>query len=253
MIKKVFKSESDLYNLSIKRTEVPNVGVNLEYKKIVVNKPWGYEYLLFENNHVAIWILCLKKNCTTSMHCHPNKKTSLVVLSGSAISSTLDTEFSLNSMDGLIIDSGVFHSTRSTSDEETFLMEIETPPNKNDLVRLKDQYGRENKAYEGKNSMSDELSVYSYCDFHSFLDSDKLVEKNDLVGRSMKIMRGTIDDVIEDYIVERRIASVCVLDGKLFNGDNVVLDVGEIMSIDTILKIKDGLKNENDNNFLIIY
>ena len=62
MIKKIFRSELDLDNLSLKRSiPVEQVGKNLDYKKKVVSKPWGYEYLMFENEYVAIWILFLKQ------------------------------------------------------------------------------------------------------------------------------------------------------------------------------------------------
>ena len=37
--------------------------------------------------------------------------------------------------------------------ETAIILEIETPIDKDDLVRFKDEYGRENKPYENKNSM----------------------------------------------------------------------------------------------------
>src|SRR3990167_2193158 len=52
----------------------------LSYKDLVVLKPWGYEFLAFENGRVAIWILYIKKRHSTSMHCHPKKTTALMVL-----------------------------------------------------------------------------------------------------------------------------------------------------------------------------
>ena len=45
---------------------------------------------------------------------------------------------------------GLFHSTKPLSKKNSIVLEIETPINKNDLVRYKDNYGRENKPYEGK-------------------------------------------------------------------------------------------------------
>ena len=48
---------------------------NIDYSKLVVRKPWGYEYLTFQSKKVAVWILCLKKGQQTSMHVHPKKKT----------------------------------------------------------------------------------------------------------------------------------------------------------------------------------
>lgn len=47
---------------------------NLPYHNAIVKKPWGYEYLAFENEFVAIWILHIVPKRKTSMHCHPRKK-----------------------------------------------------------------------------------------------------------------------------------------------------------------------------------
>ena len=45
-----------------------------------------------------------------------------------------------------------FHSSKAISKDGAYLLEIETPEDKNDLVRLYDEYGRENQDYEGKES-----------------------------------------------------------------------------------------------------
>ena len=49
----------------------------------------------------------------------------------------------------LMIRPGLFHSTKALS-KTAKILEIETPVNKNDLVRFRDQYGRKEKPYEGK-------------------------------------------------------------------------------------------------------
>jgi len=60
-----------------------------DYTQVLIKKPWGYEYLLFKNKDVAIWILHIEHDFRTSLHCHPNKKTSLTVLEGEVEFSTL--------------------------------------------------------------------------------------------------------------------------------------------------------------------
>jgi len=211
MINKVFRSEADLHNLSLKRTLPVAKGENLDYKKKVVNKPWGYEYLMFENEHVAIWVLHLKNNFATSMHCHPNKKTSLSVLSGKVVSSTLDTKFPLEKGGALLIDKGVFHSTVGASEEGAFIMEIETPPDKNDLVRLKDSYGRENKAYEGENFISDSTSEYEYFDFHDCKLEEEPKHSRLLRDASCTIVRDSVANICSYRLPEN--ANYCFLDG----------------------------------------
>jgi quercetin dioxygenase-like cupin family protein len=119
----------------------------MSHNNSIVKKPWGYEYLAYENNDVGLWILNIKKNQSTSMHCHPTKTTGLVVLDGIAEISFLSDKRILQGLDKVMIRRGLFHQTKALSDE-VLLLEIETPKDKDDLVRLSDKYGRESKPYE---------------------------------------------------------------------------------------------------------
>ena len=47
-----------------------------------------------------------------------------------------------------MIRKGLFHSTKATDEKGAFIFEIETPVDKQDLVRFRDSYGREGKPYE---------------------------------------------------------------------------------------------------------
>ena len=132
-----------------------------DYSKVIVKKPWGYEYLVFENEFVAIWMLHIVRKRKTSMHSHPKKRTSLILLSGNATCSHLEGSEKLSPMDGVFIEEGVFHLTEASSElpidpqseNGIWVMEIESPPNKADLIRMKDEYGRSGKAYEGTKNM----------------------------------------------------------------------------------------------------
>lgn len=146
MIKKIRQSQLDKDYVKMHKYSVRPIGVN--FKNSVVTKPWGYEYLMFSNPETEIWNLSIKYQRSTSMHCHPNKKTALVVLSGRALFSTLNESWELMPHDAMIIDSGTFHSTQSLSKEGLVLLEFETPPMKHDLLRLEDKYGRTGKGYE---------------------------------------------------------------------------------------------------------
>ena len=42
---------------------------NIDYSKLVVRKPWGYEYLIYQSKDVAVWILYIKKNQLTNCDC----------------------------------------------------------------------------------------------------------------------------------------------------------------------------------------
>ena len=116
----------------------------------VVNKPWGYEYLAFQNKNLAIWVLHISHMQSTSLHCHSKKLTGLICLDGKVEVSFINNKQILNPMDKVMIRPTLFHSSKSISKEGSTIIEIETPVDKDDLIRLKDFYGRENQKYESK-------------------------------------------------------------------------------------------------------
>ena len=120
----------------------------MSYDKTIVKKPWGYEYLAYENDKVGLWFLYIAKDQQTSMLCHPNKTTGLILLDGEAELSFLSDSCKLKPVSKTMIRKGLFHSTKATSENGAFVFEIETPVQKHDLVRLEDKYGREGKPYE---------------------------------------------------------------------------------------------------------
>ena len=124
------------------------------YDNKVVIKPWGYEYVVYRHkNNLSVTMLHIDFNKSTSLHCHPNKKSGFVLLKGKA-------EFQLglwkkrseihSSPSKRMIARGLFHKIKATSKDGVMALEFETPVDKNDLIRFKDSYGREQKFYEGK-------------------------------------------------------------------------------------------------------
>ena len=158
MIKRINFSALDRQFLALKSIETNPIKADLS--NVIVNKPWGYEYLLSNTPLVEIWHLSLNHLKSTSTHCHPNKKTALIVLEGKALFSSLNESAELSPLDAVILDSGVFHSTQCLSKQGLKLLEIETPPMKHDLIRLKDNYGRAGKGYEGSKEMSSTDNTY---------------------------------------------------------------------------------------------
>jgi mannose-6-phosphate isomerase-like protein (cupin superfamily) len=118
------------------------------YNINIVKKPWGYEYLAYENEHVALWFLYIKYTHSTSLHCHPKKTTGLILLDGKAEVSFFNHTNKLSPGNKVMIRKGLFHSTKATGDKGAHVFEIETPVDKQDLVRFRDNYGREGKPYE---------------------------------------------------------------------------------------------------------
>jgi mannose-6-phosphate isomerase-like protein (cupin superfamily) len=123
----------------------------MDFRTVLVNKPWGYEYLIYESAEVAVWLLRILHGRSTSLHCHPLKTTGLVILSGEAELGFISDSKKITAPDKQMIRRGLFHSTRATSQDGVVLLEIETPNDKSDLVRLVDDFGREAMGYESQN------------------------------------------------------------------------------------------------------
>ena len=110
--------------------------------KIAKRKPWGCEFLAYENDNVAIWHLLIDPWAETSLHCHPNKKTGLIVLQGGAKVCFLSGGEKLFAGEKVMIREGVFHRTVNMTSSTLHLYEIESPVDKSDLVRIDDKYDR---------------------------------------------------------------------------------------------------------------
>ena len=127
---------------------------NLNFKKYIVNKPWGCEYIAYQNKECSVGLLKIKKQQETSLHCHPKKKTGLILIGGEVeVELGFYDKKKLISPSKIMIRPGLFHSTKCISETDSTILEIESPVNKMDLVRFKDQYGREQQPYEGLNNM----------------------------------------------------------------------------------------------------
>lgn len=121
-----------------------------DYRGVVVAKPWGHEVEFYRSCTASFWRLSLKAGSETSMHCHPGKRTVLIVEEGEAVLFTLVRQYRLHPGDFVHIEAGAFHRTMTESGAT--LIEVESPPNKRDLVRYQDRYGRQGQGYERASS-----------------------------------------------------------------------------------------------------
>ena len=119
------------------------------HQTVIVRKPWGYEYLAYKNDNLALWVLNIKPGEKTSMHCHPSKTTGLVVVDGIAEINFIADSKVLQYPAKQMIRRGLFHQTCAISKNDVIMFEFETPVDKDDLVRLHDAYGRKDSGYEG--------------------------------------------------------------------------------------------------------
>ncbi len=239
MIKKLPRGELDrLAYEKIAIDPLTQADDHFDYSKAVVKKPWGYEYLMYQNEHVAVWILYIKEGFQTSLHCHPNKKTSLVMLSGTAICSSLGERISRSVGEGLMIEEGVFHCTESRSENGIFVMEIESPNNKRDLVRLEDKYGRVHKGYESVSDMSFNIQNYNYLTFIEPSIFYNVKKKFGACGLSLACFKDA-----EDFKANFELKgwdAVSILKGQILNDrDEVILNIGDTIDLATVESLPD--------------
>lgn len=230
MIHNIAKLETDerVFYKDLVQTEV-----EVDYSNVIVKKPWGYEYLMFKNDHVAIWMLQIIRKRKTSMHCHPIKSTGLVLLAGEAKFHYLNGTLELKSLDGINIEEGAFHSTEAfnplpmspISENGIWVMEIESPPAKADLVRMGDAYGRAGMAYEGTDNMVFKPTKCLKLDAPS---SEKVVFSKEFIDCLFTVRKGLfLDD--KNSPSPHALISVIGMDRKC-GEPNQYLKIGKLFS-----------------------
>ena len=105
-----------------------------------VPKPWGEEVEVDRVGVVSVTRLQLRPGAETSMHCHPGKMALLLLAAGYCELETLQAIYKLRPGDQVRIERGAFHRIRTEGG--CTVVEVETPANKENIVRLQDRYGR---------------------------------------------------------------------------------------------------------------
>lgn len=228
MIKNVKISEKDKEVLaSAPKDPLIDLDDPFDYSKVFIEKPWGYEYSIFKNKNVDVWFLFIKPGHKTSVHCHPHKKTSLLVVGGIAAFSTLNETAHLKAGDGFVIDKGVFHSTEALSSSGAYVLESETPVNKKNLVRIDDIYGRSGKRYEsGRFVQPRNPSI-----MHSFYEINAMTEPKNLGECHVIFVNSRNNDSIFSSTLDNLCAAV-VLKGAFVDSEGeTIYSPGEVIDI----------------------
>ena len=216
------------------------ISQNSIYSKLVVKKPWGFEYIVYDDkDKIGITFLNIKYKHKTSLHCHPKKKTGFIILDGKAevqIGIYKKNTKCFNPMSRLVFREGLFHSLKAKSKSGLYAIEFETPYIKKDLVRLKDNYGRKKKAYEGKN-------------FTSILEEDKIKFKKPALGKKniyrFNNMKITIEKTsnLKNLSSLDHNSSLAILDGNLVDNNGIeVISFGEIIRTSTLKILSKNFK-----------
>jgi len=184
----------------------------INYFNKINDKPWGKEYLAYQNDHVGIWILHINKNEETSTHCHFKKDSMLLPISGCFKINLYNDYKIINIFDILYIPKFTFHGIHAYCDNSVLIeMEIYTNDisytDKNDLLRIRDIYNRDKTNYE-KSVLEREAHENEILNFHNINTHYELNRTNIFITNKL--------DTIENYDL------VILLKGKMFNNNNII-------------------------------
>jgi len=121
------------------------------YLDRLIHKPWGSEFRVYEDDLADVWCLHIGAGHRTSLHCHLRKRTALLCLDGGGTLSTCSgARHALRPGVVLQIEPGAYHRTTADSAAGLRLVEVETPKDKFDLLRIEDDYRSVGEPYEGE-------------------------------------------------------------------------------------------------------
>ncbi len=218
----------------------------------VIKKPWGHEFRVFINHSLEIWKLFLDKGESTSLHSHPHKDTALILLEGSAYLETSSGKIKrLKAGDLYFIERKSLHRTY-TKHSHAVLMEIESPPEKNDLIRVQDKYQRNRIGYEfGQKNSNIKISKIelkskkgkpsSNNGYSFYIESLKFSDKSPLIFSNITLID---KDFNSNYIslsdMRSKISYLLVLEGDLeviFRNLNYRTQPGSLVKVNASTKV----------------
>lgn len=211
----------------------------VDYNNMVCVKPWGHEFLIYQNEKIGIWFLKLKNGHKTSLHCHFNKDTFIIVLKGAVKIDLINGAVNLNCMDSIFLPHYNFHGIGSFSDE-SFIIEIEIYnhtiqfTDKNDLLRINDQYNRTDNKYQSSVTMvTEQLDEYGY-----FKLTDRLVTQIcDVDVNVITIHSNQVTNILQlqpfDYFI--------LLKGTIYQNGKYIKEGSIITSFENMQFIEDEI------------
>ena len=213
------------------------------YDNRVVIKPWGEEYNIFRNKKkIAITYLKIEKGFSTSLHCHPVKKTGFLILKGVAevqIGIYKKNIKRYPPMSILVLRPGLFHRIKANKKSDLFALEIENPYIKNDLVRMKDNYGRRLKGYESLKSTRQLVKK------DLLFEIPKKTKKNNYILNNVNIEISYYKDFKRFKSFDDKSVSI-ILDGKIVSDKRkTVITTGEIVKSFTLKQLSQYFKIDN--------
>ena len=212
----------------------------INYDNSKVLKPWGEEYNIYRNKKkLAITYLKLTKGESTSVHCHPKKKTGFLILSGTAevqLGIYKKNIFNYKPMSILVLRPGLFHRIKASNKADLYALEIETPYIKTDLIRMEDNYGRKKNGYESLHK-----SIRLTKNDITF-NTPSLKKSNNYLLNNIKIEISYFSNFKKFNSFDDKSVSI-ILDGNIINDKSkTVITIGEIVKSYTLKKLSNFFK-----------
>lgn len=218
----------------------------------VYRKPWGWEFEACFSSSFSLWILCINPNNQTSLHCHVKKTTGYIVLEGRVEVEFLSSKLVFGAGDSINLRPGVFHRTRAL-ESKAFVLEIESPNNKDDLLRLEDGYDRNNNLIDHEDKIYDK----SLNEFQLLVKSQLNTENSigiQIGSVYLKVIRDSINKVIESKDWDL----ISLLDGKcplIKSNDSItepsIFSTGHIARIQVLRRMAPVLNLNNECLLLV--
>jgi len=191
-----------------------------------VPKPWGREYICWESNDCAIWVLEINENKSTSFHCHTEKNTGLVVLEGEVNLKLINSEYNFKALEKINIFRGRFHQSTAVGGNAV-MIEVEAPVNKKDLIRWEDSNGRKNSLYENEKVI--------------FENTENIIQLgNKEVHKQTQIYKNLTLDIYssDEYNLSNKKHSLYILlAGAIVENNERIVIPGDAMSNEVLTKI----------------
>jgi hypothetical protein len=133
-----------------------------------------------------------------------------------------------------MIRQGVFHKSKVLGSQNGRILEIESPKNKDDIVRLKDKYGRAGKAYEDQEAYTPQTRTQSLSVYPEKYGKCTLSIQQFFCREELEAVRHNLYMIIA---------------GNIYFNHHVVLGPGDIVNQNTINQL---LEFEIDNLVAVV-
>ncbi len=223
--------------------------------ELPISKPWGWEIEVWKTPIVAITYLNLNQGKSTSLHCHPNKRTGYIVIKGEVEVEFLAGKKQYKAGGRVNFRPCLFHRTTAISDE-VILLELESPSDKHDLIRLEDSSNRKTSVYENETAEISSSSILRLSLMRQALhnQTNEFLQIHDLPVAAKSCFT-TPQTILRDYndivILSPVDDSICVKNHDPILGNRSIIQPGDVTTVGDLRRMSRVLELGKELNFLL--